>query len=64
MLQDEGIQRNFLHRLLALASRLATRLDGLLQFALEKALALTSSDTGDAIFVFDISTTEQAPVAS
>jgi transcriptional regulator with GAF, ATPase, and Fis domain len=64
MLQDKGEQRNFLHRLLALASRPATRLDGLLQFVLEKALALTSSDTGGAIFVLDISTPEQALVAS
>jgi two-component system response regulator HydG len=64
MQQSAGLQPSFLHDLLVLASRPSTQLDGLLQFILEKALALTASDIGGGIFIFDTSSRQPALVAS
>lgn len=47
-----------------LASRPATRLDGLLQFILEKALAVTASDIGGGIFILETSGQELALMAA
>jgi DNA-binding NtrC family response regulator len=64
MLQDKAFGANFLYHVLSLASRSTTRVDGLLQFALERALALTASDVGGAIFVLEISQEEPSLAAA
>jgi len=48
-----------------MASRPSTRLDGLVQFILEEAMAVTGSDVGGSIVIFDTSAQEElVPVAS
>jgi transcriptional regulator with GAF, ATPase, and Fis domain len=64
MLQRTELQPRFLHDLLVLAARPWTQLDGLLEFVLEKALALTASDVGGCLCLFEISAQGLALVAS
>ncbi|MBI3949497.1 MAG: sigma 54-interacting transcriptional regulator [Acidobacteria bacterium] len=64
MLASRKLQPTFLHQVLTLASRPATRLEGLLQVILERALALTASDAGGGIFVVEIAGQEPALVVS
>ncbi|MCS6804074.1 MAG: sigma-54-dependent Fis family transcriptional regulator [Acidobacteriota bacterium] len=55
---------NFLYHLLTLASRPATNLDRLVCHLLERALALTRSDVGGGLFVFELFAQEPKLVAS
>jgi len=64
MIQGIKLQSSFLHDLFVLASRPATRLDGLLQLVLEKALEVTASDAGGGLFILETSGREPALVAS
>ncbi|MBI3950658.1 MAG: sigma-54-dependent Fis family transcriptional regulator [Acidobacteria bacterium] len=64
MFPVRGLQSNFLHQVLTLASHPTTRLEGLLQFVLERALALTASDAGGGIFVLETAGQESVLVVS
>jgi DNA-binding NtrC family response regulator len=63
MWQDKAFGANFLYDLLTHVSRATTKVDGLLQFVLERALALTASG-GGAIFVFEASHEEPSLAAA
>lgn len=64
MLQYKESQSNFLHHLLAVASRPSTSLKGLLRFILERALLFTGSDVGGAICILETSGQKQVVVTS
>jgi DNA-binding NtrC family response regulator len=64
MTEGVELQSSFLQHLLVFASHPATQLDGLLQFILVKALAVTSSDAGGGIFIVDLSKRETSLVGA
>lgn len=54
MVHRATLPPNFLHRLLTFASRPATNLDRLVRHLLDRALAVTGSDVGGGLFVFEL----------